>query len=131
MKRHPNQPNPTKSHACTVGGAISEADLLRAALSWLNAHPCIWAERRNSGMRGRVRMGAPGTPDITGYVMARAAKTRHAVPFGIECKAAKGRREVSQKAWHARAGVWGVPVCYARSLGDVRAFVEGLLEVGR
>ena len=42
----------------------------------------------------------------------------------IEVKAPKGRLTLSQVAFHAWCRQWGIPHCVARSIEDVRDFLE-------
>jgi len=117
-----------------------ETKLKSAILAYLRTQQDVWAERRNSGSRRivakgmiqNIALGEPGTPDITGYLRAESwlasnGKTAPiAIPFGIEVKLEGSKLNENQKRWHAKAKRWGVEVCVARSIGEVRAFVEGM-----
>lgn len=113
----------------------SKADggLTAAALEYLaTCRSFVKAERRNAGellvpKKGggfyKVFLGEEGTPDITGYVFGNH---RMAVPFGIETKARRGKLRQAQIEWKEWANACGVPYCEARSISDVRDFVNYL-----
>lgn len=96
--------------------------LTTKALEYLATQPDIWAERRNAGKKRRVHLGDAGTPDIMGRIQADP----WALPFGIETKAKKGKLRETQVAYHARMREWGIPICVAYSLNDVKEFVAWL-----
>ena len=104
---------------------MSDADggLTTKALQYLASCKDIWAERRNSGKVGKVFLGEPGTPDITGYIK-RAG--RFALPFGIETKAEAGKLNDNQIKWHAKASNFGFPVFTCRTLSEVIQAIQEL-----
>lgn len=114
--------------------AKADGGLTAAGLEYLATQRDIWAERRNSGMKlipkdkgpgyYSIWLGEPGTPDICGLL--RHPTGRRSLFFGIETKTPRGKLRVAQKEWHAKAELWGVPVCTARSLRDIIDFVAYL-----
>lgn len=127
-----------------------DAGLTPAVLDYLATQRDVWAERRNSGgqlVKNRdgsyrsIALGEPGTPDVTGYLRhdrslleqtivnsepMLGAWPSYALPFAIELKSKTGRLNPKQQAWHAKAERFGVAVCVARSIGDVKAFLGRL-----
>lgn len=117
-----------------------ETKIKSAILAYLRTQRDVWAERRNAGSRlitakgmvAKVAFGEPGTPDITGYLKYLALRRtatgneRCSLPFGIEVKRPGQRLNANQKAWHAKAGEFGIPVAVCTSISDARAFIERL-----
>lgn len=112
-----------------------ETLLTKAVLDYLNSQRDVWAERRNSGSRPLqakgveryVKLGVAGTPDITGYVRrGQCSQSFRALPFGIEVKRPGQKLNANQKAWHAKAGEFGIPVAVCTSISEARAFIERL-----
>lgn len=120
------------SGVCCRGTKRAKADggLVEKTLAYLATCSDVWAERRNSGSKivsdgekhWRIWLGEPGTPDICGQLRTGCWP----IYFGIECKAPKGAVRVSQQRFHAKAGVWGMPILVARNLTDVQDFVAWL-----
>jgi hypothetical protein len=119
--------------------------LTEKSLDYLAMQPDVWAERRNSGsilIKNRdgsfrhVYLGEPGTPDITLVIRVRRghySKVSRAyepswslVYAGIETKRKGGKLNPAQRLFHAKAEKWGMPICTAKSLEDVKLFLEGL-----
>lgn len=106
--------------------------MVEKTLAYLATQKDVWAERRNSGAQlvrnrdgssRRIMLGEPGTPDVTGYLF-RSGKPP--LPFGIECKSAKGKLNPDQKTWHAKANAFGIPTCVARELRQAVGFIDML-----
>jgi len=92
----------------------------------------IEADRRNSGevlvTKGRstymVKLCKPGTFDVFGYCERR---TLPATAFEIECKTTTGEARKAQVARAKLLTRLGIPWIFARSIGQAKAFLEGLL----
>ena len=84
----------------------------------------VEAWRTNSGaMRGgKLRLAPAGTPDVLGYLPARA--TRPGLLFGIEVKRPGETMSTSQVAWHAKASAAGVACCCVDNVRDAIAFLQ-------
>ena len=125
--------------------ARSDGGLVSAILS-LCAAMGIEADRRNSGellveRKGRtymVKLCKAGTFDIFGYAprCKLSASTifhpgefemRLTKPFEMECKTTTGKARDAQLARAKLLTKLGVPWCYARSIGQAKAFLEGLI----
>lgn len=119
-----------------------ETSLGANVMRYLRTQQDVWAERRNAGSRPLVangvkryvKFGEPGTPDVTGYLRPKRQfyiddtpfEFQPAIPFAIELKSRTGKLNANQRAWHAKAERFGVPVCVARSVSEAKAFIEGL-----
>lgn len=109
----------------------SDGGLVPAILE-LCAAMGIEADRRNSGevlvTRGKstyvVKLCKAGTFDIQGYV--RQFTGLRVVPFEIECKTTTGEARKAQVARAKLLTRLGVPWVFARSIGQAKAFLEGL-----
>lgn len=110
-------------------------------LTYLATQHDVWAERRNSGYivqltpgggRYKIFLGEDGTPDVCGKIRLHDSFSNvfmpggRLVPFGIETKCRGGKLNAAQKVFHAKARLWGMPVCTAETLEDVKLFLEGL-----
>ncbi len=109
-------------------------------LAYLATQHDVWAERRNSGYiiqmtpgggRYRIFLGEDGTPDVCGKiavtrVVASTVYVPMLVPFGIETKCKGGKLNPKQRKFHEKAAKWGMPVCVAETLEDVKLFLERL-----
>lgn len=107
--------------------ARSDGGLVDAILKLSAALPGVFAERRNSGMMKvgdrLVRLGAAGTFDISGYV-ERAGLP--ALPFEIEAKSTTGKVRLSQLKRIELLNRMRVPHLVTRSVGEAKAFLDGL-----
>lgn len=92
----------------------------------------IEADRRNSGeilvTKGKstymVKLCKAGTFDVFGYCGRR---TLPATAFEIECKSTTGEARKAQLARAEMLTRLGIPWIFARSIGQAKAFLEGLL----
>lgn len=116
--------------------------LTEKTLMYLATQHDVWAERRNSGSKlvpkkgggfYSIHLGEPGTPDVCGLIQkgGRCSLPPHAllempIYFGIETKCKGGKLNANQRRFHEKAAKWGMPICTAESLEDVKRFLEGL-----
>jgi Holliday junction resolvase len=98
----------------------SESYILSCILGYLEHLPACLAWRNNTGgavIRGRhVSFGSPGSPDI--LCCYRGAF------LGIECKSAVGRQSPIQKRWQQKFEAAGGRYILARSVQDVKSYLE-------
>lgn len=112
--------------------------LTEKTLTYLATQHDVWAERRNSGAKlvpkkgggfYKIHLGEPGTPDICGLITVpwlRDATGRIPLYFGIETKCRGGKLNPAQILFRDKAAMWGMPICTAESLEDVKLFLKGL-----
>lgn len=103
-------------------------------LQYLATQQDVYAERRNSGYlkaqyKGKdrlIKLGTPGTFDITGYLEHR--RLRWAIPFELEAKRPGGKPRATQIARSEMLTRLNVPHLIADSLAEVVQFIEDLRE---
>ncbi|MBM3571196.1 MAG: VRR-NUC domain-containing protein [Alphaproteobacteria bacterium] len=97
---------------------VTEADTLRACLALLRVHPRVaWAERINSGVRGGVRFGFPGCPDILGQL-------KDGRVLAVEVKGPLGRATAAQVRFLTLVRRWGGVSGVVRSTADLEALIR-------
>jgi hypothetical protein len=118
----------TKSAPETRAVTRNTGQALQSAVEgYLAKRRDVWFMRVNPGTRPLERAGrkwwirgAPlGTADIVGCLEGGWF-------FGIELKSGKGKRTLVQKAWAARMEALGAMVCEARSVAEVKAFLDAI-----
>jgi hypothetical protein len=103
---------------------VSEtSELVSPFVDWVNAYPCAWAMRVNSGLirlgKRWLKLAPKGTPDVLWCVDGRM--------YATEFKVGRRNATVAQEREHARMGQAGI-VVYVRSdlelaREDVRAAI--------
>lgn len=101
----------------------SEAEIQREILATFGARPDLRLWRANTGKAmnpsGRmVQFGVPGQPDLMGL------RLPHGQLIGIEVKSATGKQRPDQKAFQTMMERFGGLYILARSVDDVRKFLE-------
>lgn len=110
----------------------ADEGLTEKTLMYLATQHDVWAERRNSGSKlvpkkgggfYKIELGEPGTPDVCGLLRVAFESP---IYFGIETKCKGGKLNANQIRFHEKAAKWGIPICTAETLQDVKRFLEGL-----
>jgi len=111
---------------------ISEADITRAVISWMDRHDIKWWRMPLGAVMHQIggkmvykKNPLKGFPDIAG-VLKRRDKGRF---FAIELKTKTGKLSPEQIMWQMNLEESGAAVAVVRSIEDLETFFRGVEEV--